>query len=642
MTFKFFREYNKILLITGGSLLMFVFLIQGTLGTGRGDMGAQVIGTMKGRDVTLSQKVKANEELRVLQAMGFAGISRVVGTPDQGALKWLLIIQDAQDMGIDAGTSETDAILKQMKITDAASLTTAAQNIGVSTDVIREAARKLVIFMSYDRLTSAREVRLSQAEIDHSLLDFLSRVKISYALISAQKNLPNATEPDEKTLNELFEKYKDSLPGQSKPYGIGFKLPSRAKVEFLTVPMDRIRETVSVDEVEALAYYDAHKDQFAEKAPQGQTQPVEPRVKSYDEVAGDVRKQLLMEKTRAKAERIVRTASGLLATDSANLADQGGYKVLPENFRPTPLSSVAKQIEQQFRILPDVVILNDRWLTEAELKQTPGIGQAYLFNGMQISSATDYLFSAKEFGTTGDQPLAVLRFQVGLASVPLRKFDGSPVIARLTAVEPARKPLNLHEVESQVAGAAMLLSSYKQLIDSEDRRLERSQAVGLAGLAKEFDLTVMTPPAFTRRQINQQRAVVVPSIEGIGPDQAFVDKVFDVATKLEDQGGVDKTPAAKRLFVVPVDSKMSLAVVEIEELQALPKSMAEYYKMQPQTAFQLNSAITGVSNVPHVMSLQVLAKRVGFVGKHGEEKGEEKQQQEEEQPMGFGGDDDQG
>ena len=625
--FKFFRQYNKVLLIIGVSLLMFVFLIQGTLGTGgRGNTAASVvIGTVKGEKVTAAERVEAAAQLAVLHAY-FPGLDRYLGDPNTRALKWLLIKREAKSYGLYASRSQIDMLLRQAKITDDANgLADAAAKLETTTDVVRESFRAMAVFMDYEQLVSGKGLRLAPVEIDHVLADLTARAKVKVVLMTAQRNLPNATEPDEKTVQALFEKYKNDLAGKSEPFGIGFMIPNRAKIEFLCVPGDQVKAKISVDEVEALAFYDAKKEYFVEQAPEGQTQPAEPKIKPYDAVAPMIRQVLKRQKADALADRIIRTAAGLLAADASGLAETNGYKVLPEGFKPTPLSQIAQKIQQQFGILPEVVRLEDRWLDKAGVSQDARLG--HLTVQGQQGSAADYLFSAKEFVQGEDRPFASLRFQAHLPSQPLASFDGSRYIVRLVDAEGARVPKSLDEVRADVVNQAKLLSSYQQLVQSRDQWLTRFNqpvAVDLSknstldsteAFANDLKLKVVAPPPFARRDFGKPGAPVT-QIDGVGNDPAFVGKVFDLVDTLAAQGGVDSATPQQRSFAVPLDSTMTLALVRVQSVEPMARSTFEMLRSNQQMAMRMQQILFGDEN--KAISLTAIAKRVGYVDKNGE------------------------
>ena len=56
---KFFRKYNKIILVIGATFLMVAFLIQGTIGMFLGDGGEQTLGTVDGEEITNFQATSA-------------------------------------------------------------------------------------------------------------------------------------------------------------------------------------------------------------------------------------------------------------------------------------------------------------------------------------------------------------------------------------------------------------------------------------------------------------------------------------------------------------------------------------------------------------------------------------------------------
>src|SRR5690606_1841290 len=130
--------------------------------------------------------------------------------------------------------------------------------------------------------------RLSEPLIQHFLYDEQATVAGEAVLVDSERYLDQVAPPTEAELEALFAQYRDDLRGQGEPYGFGYRVPSRVKIEYLVVPMDRVRSQVRVSVAEAMAYYDDHAAEFRAEPPATATAPAEPQVRPYAEVRDQV------------------------------------------------------------------------------------------------------------------------------------------------------------------------------------------------------------------------------------------------------------------------------------------------------------------------------------------------------------------
>ena len=159
--------------------------------------------------------------------------------------------------------------------------------------------------------------------------------------------------PEEEQMVKQFDKYRKYFPGDvsaENPYGLGYKLPDRARLEYIVVRLDDVSPIVtppSQDEVEE--YYDRNKEQlFTEQIPSDPNDPNSPlieRIKPYASVVNIISKQLMQEKVSLKAENIIQEAITLTErpledindAEFANLSTEelakmvGNYETTAEN-----------------------------------------------------------------------------------------------------------------------------------------------------------------------------------------------------------------------------------------------------------------------------------------------------------------------
>ncbi|HEX7008709.1 MAG TPA: hypothetical protein VF184_01920, partial [Phycisphaeraceae bacterium] len=433
-----------------------------------------------------------------------------------------------------------------------------------------------------------------------------------------------AEPPSQAELRELFERYRDVPPGQGEPYGLGYRLPDRVRIEYLQVPFDQVRDHVTVDEAEALSYYEEHPEQFRAAPTQpaatqpAATQPAasEPEVTPYLEVRERILDELTDQKAQALATQIIKTASQMMQAQLRAFPEAAdGYRQLPADFTPTPLQTVAQQLTERFGVPVQVHAYTSSWVSAEDLATLPGIGQSWLI-GQSSVLFEDYVLSAKELEPEADHPLAMLRLQVGVPSEPLSGFDGSQYLFRLTAAEPDRAPASLDEVLPQVTQDAQNLKAYQQLLESKQPQwLALAQEQGLDALAQETGSTVLDIPPTPRHQLGAGSDQTAPSIPGIGSSRQLIDRLFEAAqaARQDDQTDLSQTPASQRIGAVGLDQDMSLVVFRVDRYQPLSRLAYQRQVASPQVAALVHQMLTAQEQEEDSsMSFEAIAARVGY------------------------------
>lgn len=680
--FKFFRKYNKWILAIGVSLLMVAFLIQGTLSMFQHSRRRIVIGRINGQKVTMAQLDTARAELDILERL------RLLPLPVErnDALAWLLAGLDAHRLGLDVSDRELYQLLGALGL-DQTGLRQVSQRLGVSPAFIQQAIRRWILIQHYQDLThglrststvqrfintlramqllqKARELeqklaesaaagqipsedreqflntlaqalqlqrtwspaaRLSRAALERLLYDWHASVRIRLAPLEARRLADPNTPVEPRLLEELFQQYRDNLPGTGKPYGFGYRYPDRVRIEYLVLPFDRVLATVRITEADALEYYQTRLNEFA--APSDATgssvsASQNPTPPPYSQVRHQVIQTLKTRRAHELAQRIMKEAQGLLLDDARRLPESGGYRLVPDDWQPMPLSALAQELQKRFGILPDVVRLDSQWLDRPALAALPGIGQAELeTSSTQFKPIPfpDYALSARELIAPGEEnPHFALRLQKALPSLPLIDAQNTRYLFRLIAAEAEHSPASLEEVRPQLEQDARALTAYRRLLlAQQDTYLEKLRQQGLDQLAQELGLPIFRSEPFPRRVLGQQ-SLEVPTIPGLPPDQSFadqnfVDRIFELAESLASEGNLETIPPARRSLVIPVDQRLTLYLVVLENFQPLRRSdLDRLWTSIPQLhALTLYVLSEGTTFQP--LSSQILKARLGYV-----------------------------
>lgn len=696
---KWFRKYNKYIMAVGASLLMVAFLMPATLQScGRGPRG-YVLGTIEpgGDKITLIDQQQAGSDLEALGRIfstvdrtlpRFAGLAR----EDQNVVGWLLMKHDAAAMGLSAGPTQVSNLLDSLGVDTEAKLLRLTRNVRTTHDRLYQLLADWLVIQQYtelvtgrahlpvdERLSEYRQLfqqygmyldQLSKAETPQQqyqwqlamqmfasqvqklaerrgtprvsepilrryLVDQLTTISIEAVEVTPDQYLADVADPDEQRLAELFEQHKSDLPGEGKPFGLGYRFVDRVKIEYLTIPFDRLLAATSVDEIKAIEYYDQHPAEFtytpeppADKPDQtgkkgdedaeAPTPPPAPKpvLSPYPDVRDRIIDQLKREAADELAQRITNAARSKISADMRRLKRDQGYIVVSDGWKPMALADVAKRIQTDFAILPDVTRRDDRWLSIDELRQLKGIGTSSLILPRRRASFADYVASARELLPEDKDPLLTQRLQVKTPSHAVQAFDGTRYLFRLIDAEPAHDPESLGQVRDQVQKDARRLAAYQRLLDETEtwrKKLDKSES--LADLAEELGTTLIKPQPFARRQADYRTGQLgVPSIDPVGQNEEFVDALFDAADRAAAAGPIATLPVAHRSAAISCATRTALYLVRIEDRQPVKLSEYEHLAAMPNVAEGAASAIT-TDAVADTISIETIANRIGFVWK---------------------------
>ena len=688
---KWFRKYNKYILAVGASLLMVAFLMpQACQQTGQ-SIGDYTIGTIgaEQQELSLSDQQRAGRTVETLRRVFmsvdesmvlFAGLGGARGK-DQDPVDWLLMQHEAAAMGLSAGPSQVEGLLGDLGIQTAEREQELANRLEISRDDLYAVLAEWIVIQQYKELVLGRAhlpvyqrlrafllglqsyaqaiegmqqgkrdvsylqlqrfmqqisrvatqqglPRVSEPAVRRYLADWLSQITVEALSLSADRHLADVPAPDEARLTELFEQYKDSMPGEGAGYGLGYRFADRVKLEFMSIPFERALKVASVDESAAVAYYDNNQGQFTEQpepvtptddaADAPAPPPAEPVVKPYPQVRDQIIRQLKETEAEKLLQKMVNAARSKLAADVRSLVRKDGYRLIPDDAKWTPLDQVAQDLQRRFGVLPDVTRLDDRWLDMAALAKLEGIGGSSLPLHDRRYSFVDYVASVKELGAAEKHRLRSQALQTRVPSHALEDLKGSRYLFRLLDAQPAHSPGSLDEVRAVVESDARQLAAYQKLVDDAPTWRRRMDAASLADLGAELELEVLKPAPFQWRQFDQRRGgLVVPTVEQIGNSAAFVDAVFELGHELAQAGDdVQELPAPRRSVVIPVDAQKMLYLVRIENFESIPRSVYENGLKVATVHEDAATAVVG-SDLPDPLSFEALKARVGFVADTG-------------------------
>ena len=647
--FKFFRKFNKVILIIGGCVLMVAFLVPQAVtmfAPGQGDI---TLGEVHGQEITNASVRSADFELALLQNMGLgAGLPTLIdGRPLDDGLSWILLQADAREMGLWAGDAEVQTALTAVGVDDAALAELAAAR-NITPDFVRQAVRHWLIAEQYRELAAgiaydnrgagglspamqkvevynqfAREAeqfrdnpqmlqyfsalaalemrgthRLSRPLLTHFIRD--TAATISGRLLLVDADPAAGGNPTDDTVRQLFETYKDVLPGGGETYPFGYRIPDRVKLKYLQLTRGALQEAVDVGYAEVLDYYRQNKAMFTAgeegEAPDSPTPVVRQQIED----------QLISRETERLRARVVDEVRSILAEDLRGLSEENGYTRLPADFSPLPLSTVAARVEERLGVKLNVTDVTDRWVPTTELSELEGIGFSAI-GGVRGVFFPRYVVMARPLVEDPQQVPRQLRLQAGTPSEVLQDFDGNSYLFRLTAVEPAHAPESLDDVRDEVERDAKTVAAYEALTQTADAWRQRVIDEGLDAAAGSADAVVQSVGPFQREAGLEGE---VPDVQGIGQSKAFVDAAFALVDHVPVDADVSELPLEERVAVTAVPGRTALAVFVLEGYEPLTPSGFRQQLAGGATLMVSSALDRNVEADP--LSLDNLARRTGF------------------------------
>lgn len=256
---KFFAKYQKIILVVGGSLLMVVFLLPAGGQFLAPDPASQPVGYIDGEEITQRDIRAASSEVELITRLN-PQLEGIFSFLEMDGLGWILMQKDAANNGIYMPFGQVKfSILDQIK--SEPQLAQALNAMGVTVDQYARAQQHMAMFTQLNSMAIETR-RPSEQRLAHFAKDVSSRATVRIVPLKAADRIDAAPDPTEAEIKAHFDKYKDKNPGEGEPYGFGYRLPDRFKVEYITVPIKRVAATITVDDLAGQKYYLENPTEF--------------------------------------------------------------------------------------------------------------------------------------------------------------------------------------------------------------------------------------------------------------------------------------------------------------------------------------------------------------------------------------------
>ncbi|MHC4462139.1 MAG: hypothetical protein ACYS30_12025 [Planctomycetota bacterium] len=374
-------------------------------------------------------------------------INDIYRRPMPSDIYWLLLKNEAQLAGIRVSNEDSGKLLARIM-----------PQIPQFTKEMQTTFGKLLAVLEYARLTCSGQ-DVTTAQIMHNASRENETIDAEFVRFDSAVFAKTQSEPNEEKISAHFDKYKKSFAdavSKENPYGFGYKLPDRVRLEYNAVKLDDVSKIVTAPtQEEAEEYYQRHREQFTTSVPSDPNDPNSPTIeqtKSYPEVASIISRQLLQNKINSKAEQILQEAKALTEPDFKDIEDAN---LSTEQLRKMAgdYKTAAEQLSEKYKIkvyagqtglLSAVDMQVDQYLGMLYLK---GYGYGYNPVGLtQIVFAIDEL-QASELGPF-DVPKPRMYENIGPARdirTQIQGFTGTNmVVVRVINAQKASEPESIN------------------------------------------------------------------------------------------------------------------------------------------------------------------------------------------------------
>lgn len=653
---KVMRKYNRVILVLGGTLLMIAFLIpQAIRQLGQARLG-RAVGTMDGHKVTLAQYDVATRELRALEEFfGYMDRQFPLTLADgHETAHWMLLTREAERAGLVAGADEGASLLpvlaEQLVRAEYQRVLrqSADQWMAANPDIVRQSESQALMHMANAKARGAGTVQFMPEQFDlavaklrgvNRLLDsyrFAERlsdrqtaaiakqladtVLIDSAFLAARRLADESLTPTPEQLRAHFDRFRDIRPGEGE-YPFGYKLPPRAKVEWIELNRPAIAATVQVSLVDATKHWQENRDRFPGLF-EAERDKVEAELR-------DAETQRVMD----TAEALVRSA---ILTAARPLEKSGEYRVLPAEWaqeKPDFIKladDIQRTLQDQHGVsipTPAVFVRDGGWLDGAMLSELPGIGSATVRFGREEPTFPQVVLSVREL--VGETSLGL---QVGLPSSSLVADgrDGSryyfTVLA--AAAESVAASPDEYLYPDRLVGDWRSLRRYEELAAAASSYEQQVVTGGLEAFAKGFGTMVPKSTieglelteAQDRVTIVRNSRVLEDRTSGLmnaENSQEVIKQVRAKGATIDPMAPIEGVPLAERVVVTPIPSRLGVLVSQINGVEPLTRELLPIFADYAVRVHQTESV--GGTGIPFPFRFEILRQRHGFSMKKGEE-----------------------
>jgi hypothetical protein len=519
--YRFLQNHGKHLMAVFSVFLMIAFTLPSAYKRAAG--ASPVIATIgDGEKIHGDEAYNAKKAWELLNTIPVRGgtLGMVLGPAaathiSKHPVEFLLLQKEAEKMGVSINRDQLETEL--------------ANTPGlITTDDDRNAAIRravsglLLIRSAFERAAGA--VKISEPMVKQDLAQIGQTITVNTVEFNAAKYTDKVKSPTADQLKTQFEKYADQLKGgvsSSNPHGFGYRYPDRVKLQYIVVPRAEVRKMVEASKDEYAWRVEAQKQYIQNPEKYKATQPAESSnnpfslgtggvktkatTKPFAEAEADIKKALIEQETNRRMAAIMERINSTMATDwvgysnALNVANATteattttSSTTAPSSATTAPSISVASSlkapyngfeylqklaaaIQAEFKVLPTVVSVADKWQTANDISKLPGIGKVTLREAPFAEYATRMAapFVAPEFRSRSEV-LKILE-----PTQAMIDENGSTYVARLSEADPSHKPATFVEVEQAVRDDVISAAAYDLAKADAEKLLDAARQKGL-------------------------------------------------------------------------------------------------------------------------------------------------------------------
>lgn len=259
-------------------------------------------------------------------------------------------------------------------------------------------------------------------------------------------------------LIEHFDKYKNFFPGEvsgeENPYGFGYKLPDRARLEYIAIKVEDLKPIVAPPtQQETEEYYETNRQrQFTYQIPSDPNDPNSPpieRVRSYAEVLSAISNQLRRDKLHSTASKIMAEAK-TLSEEKLEKSDTEFEKLTGEQLKELAgdYKAAAKKLREKYKI--NVNEGQTGLLSAVDIQVNLNLGTFSVSgSGQNPVRLAQLVFALDEFGASELETFNVRKYRLYENIGPGKDFLGQAfMLLRVIQVEKAAEPKSIEQVFS--------------------------------------------------------------------------------------------------------------------------------------------------------------------------------------------------
>lgn len=342
-------------------------------------------------------------------------------------IRWLLLEKEARQAGVRISNENSGKLLTSV-ISRLFPGATYSQLIGamirgmrgqpgIPEEKILATFGKLMAVLEYAKMVCSGE-NVTTAQIMHNVSWENETIDVEFVEFSSAVFAETQAQPSEQEISEHFYKYKKFFAGavsEQNPYGFGYKLPDRVKLEYIAVKLDDISSIVAAPtQEETEEYYQKYREQFTKQVPSDPNDPNSPlteQIRSYAEMAESISKSLLLERINSKAEQILQESKRLAETGFEGI-DTEPADIDAEQYRLASMAAdyetIAERLSKKHKT--KVYAGQTGMLNANDMRADEYLGRLYLVGyGYNTVGLAHIVFAIDELGASELGPFDVAK-----------------------------------------------------------------------------------------------------------------------------------------------------------------------------------------------------------------------------------------